>query len=153
MTQDNQPSQSTWDKWKPPVEETPKRKWLTRSIIMLVLFAVSFAIAYHQGFRWGLPFVINAHPLSDGFFVVGLFVTSVGLLVWISSTGFFDIFTYAFRSMLVMFTPFVKPENFPNFYDYKTMRADKRQKAEFTTLVMGLVFIVLSLLMLWIYYS
>jgi hypothetical protein len=35
--------------------------------------------------------------LADGFFVIGFFNLGFGAIVMISSTGFFDIFGFAFK--------------------------------------------------------
>jgi hypothetical protein len=129
-----------------------KRKWLVHAIAMAVLLAVSYGIALGLGFHWDGPLNLNARYLSDGFFVTGLVVTGVGALLWVSTTGFFDIFAYAVRSMLVTFTPFIKPENFPKFYDYKMMRMKKRGKANYSALLEGLILIALSVIMLLVYY-
>lgn len=117
----------------------------------VVNLGLSLLIAHGQGFRWGLPLRQNARYLSDGLFAVGLIVTSVGLLTWISSTGFFDIFSYAFRSLLVLFTPFVKPQGFPRYFDYKTMRAEKRKPAGHAVLLIGVALLGLSLAALLVY--
>ncbi len=137
-------------------EEKKPKKWTTKRVLLyLGLFAlfllISYFVAQGQGLRPGIPMKTNARHLSDGFFVVGLFVTGVGLLTMVSSTGFFDIFSYAFKSFLVLFTPFVKPENFPKFYDYKMDKSKKRKKPEMTLLLMGIALLILSALALWVY--
>ncbi len=139
------------------VEEKPKKTTLKsvllKSALMIVFIVIAFLIARGQGFRWNLPLKTNARHLSDGFFVIGMFVTGVGLLTWVSTTGFFDIFNYAFKSLLVLFTPFVKPENFPKFYDYKTMKAENRKKTEYSLLFMGLGLMIMAALFLFVHYA
>ena len=39
------------------------------------------------------------------------------------------------------------------FYDYKTYRAEKRQPALFELLVVGIFYLLVSGLLLWLYYS
>ena len=82
--------------------------------------------------------------LSDGCFVAGLMLTGVGVLVWVSSTGFFDIFSYAMRSLLVLFTPLRSPEKHERFIDYKTRRAEKRRPAQWFLLIVGVVYLALA---------
>ena len=90
--------------------------------------------------------------LSDGCFAAGLTETGFGLLILISSTGFFDIFSYAVRSVLVLFTPFRKPEDLPGYADYRAMWASQRRKPGAALLVTGLLFLAVSALLLYFSY-
>ena len=89
----------------------------------------------------GLP---PAACLSDGFFVAGLPETGLGLLLAIAGTGFFDIFSYGAHSLLVLFTPFRKPEDLPDYVTWKMLRAERRQKPGHALLFTGLLFLLLS---------
>ena len=82
------------------------------------------ALAMGLGADKGLA--MNARILSDGCFVAGMMLTGVGLLVWIATTGFFDIFSYGFHSLLVLFSPLRKPEEHETFFDYKLAKEEKR---------------------------
>lgn len=124
-------------------------KWAIE--IVIALGAASW-IAGFRGFAWSNPFQLNARYLSDGFFVIGLIMTGLGLLVWISTTGFFDMMSYGFRSLLVLFTSLKKPKDHMTFYDYKTARDEKRGKAQWSILVVGAACIVLSVVCVLLYY-
>ena len=129
-----------------------RRAWLVLSLQTLVELVLVAAVARLRGFEWGRPFALNARYLSDGLFVVGLLAGGMGLLIWVSTTGFFDIMSYGFKSLLVLFSPFRKPKDHISFYDYKMLREGKRGKTRPALLVSGVLCILLSLLFLWIYY-
>ena len=128
------------------------RTWLGLSLQTLVELSLIAAVAQLRGFDWGQPFSLNARYLSDGFFVIGLLAAGMGMLIWVSTTGFFDIMGYGFKSLLVLFTPLKKPKDHISFYDYKMLREGKRGKPRHALLASGVLFILLSLLCLGIYY-
>lgn len=96
---------------------------------------------------------MNAWALSDGFFVAGLMMAGVGALVLVASTGFFDMFSYAFHSLLVLFTPLRNPKNHETFYEYKMARDHKRAASMTAIFAVGVVYLLVSLLCLFLYYT
>lgn len=114
---------------------------------------IGVAVARARGLAGGQAAYLNARYFSDGFFVAGLILTGIGGLVWISTTGFFDIFGYAFRSLVVLFTALRKPQEHKQYYDYKTERAAHRGKPLFFLLAVGVLFLLLSALCLGLYYN
>lgn len=86
--------------------------------------------------------------LSDGCFVAGLLLAGMGALLWISTTGFFDIFGYAMKSLLVLFSPLRAPEKHQKFLDYKAEREEKRRPVGKETLAVGAGFLVLAAVLL-----
>ena len=86
-------------------------------------------------------------------FVAAVLQTGAGGLVAISTaTDFFDIISYGFRSLLVLFTPFRKPQDQKKFYEFKLERQAKRGGAKWFLLLSGLTLLGLSLLCLGLYY-
>ena len=114
---------------------------------------LSLLIARTRGLSLQHPFALNARYLSDGFFVVGMVMTGIGTLMWVSTTGFFDMMSYGVRSLLVLFSPLKKPSEHQSFYDYKVARDEKRGKVRYGLLLTGIGHILMSLLLLGIYYS
>lgn len=134
-----------------------KRKW-SHSLIQYgaalgVGLCISALTAWHQGFAWALPFGLNARYLSDGCFVAAVLLMGIGALAWISCTGFFDIFSYAVKSLLVLFTSLRKPQEQISFYEFKLLKEEKRGTVPRFILYVGLLFLGLSVLFLWIYYG
>lgn len=134
-----------------------RKKWslvlLRYGITAAVGLVISALTAWRQGFAWTLPFAQNARYLSDGCFVAAILLVGVGALTWISCTGFFDIFSYAVKSLLVLFTSLRKPKDQIGFYEYKLLKEEKRGAAPRFILYVGLLFTGLSVLFLALYYG
>ena len=67
---------------------------------------------------------------SDGFVVVGFLYLAAAALRKVSSTGFFDIFSYGLREGIEFLIPGMGKEERPSFYDYKEEKAEKRSRKE-----------------------
>ena len=123
------------------------------AVCVIVGLLITGLTAVSREFGPGQTISMNARILSDGCFVAGLLMTGVGLLVWISTTGFFDIFSYGFHSLLVLFSPLRKPENHETFFDYKTAKEERRGKPMAAIVIVGVGYILVSLLCLVLYYA
>lgn len=128
-------------------------RWVRLAALVIAGAAIACAIAHYRGYAPGNPFALNARYLSDGFFVVGFMMASIGGLVLISTTGFFDIMSYGMHSLLVLFSFLKKPKDHPSYYDYKVGRDARRGKPHFTLLLTGLAFLALAGIFLGIYYQ
>jgi len=129
------------------------KKWIVPTMEILIALALAFGIAKYQGWNPTGAFLPNARWLSDGFFVVGMLYTGLGILVWISATGFFDIMGYAVRSLLVLFTPFRQPKEHMSYFDYKQIRDSKREKPRFRLLSEGVICFAISFVFLFLYHK
>lgn len=132
-----------------------KKKWgkaLSRAACALAELALVFAVARLRGLDFSKSVQLNARYLSDGFFVVGLLATGLGLLIWVSTTGFFDIMGYAVKSVVVLFSSLKKPKDHLSFYDYKQIKNENRGKPRHALLLSGVACILLSLVCLAVYY-
>lgn len=90
--------------------------------------------------------------LSDSFFVPGVLLTGVGLLVFVSNAGLFDMLAYGVHLIYDRFIRDVTKRKYRTFYDYKESRKDK--KKDITSLLMvGIVFIILSVVFLILHYQ
>lgn len=132
--------------------DTARRRAVGGGVCAVVALAISVGIARYRGAAPDLPFALNCRFFSDGFFFSGLIFTGIGALTMIAGTGFFDMFSYAFRSLLVLFSWLRKPEDHVSYYDYKLERDAKRKKPLWTILITGLVCIALSVVCLLLYY-
>lgn len=114
---------------------------------------IALPVSGLRGFEWGNAAALNCRYLSDGFFVAGLLMTGLGALIWISTTGFFDIMSYGVRSLTVLFSSLKNPRDHKSYYDYKVERDAKRGKPRFSLLLVGLASVALSALFLALYYN
>lgn len=122
-------------------------------VASLLALALSIGIALNRGLSTALELYANCRILSDAFFISGIFFGGIGALVAISTTGFFDMFAYAFKSLPMLFSFLRKPKDHPTFFDYKTAKAEKREQVQYGLLIIGLVCIAVSLLALAGYYN
>ncbi len=86
--------------------------------------------------------------LCDAFFVVGVLLGGVGLLSWVGSNGFFDIFSYAVKVVVIKFRPKARLES---YYDYKQSKDEERKPWLKGLLLCGGICIILSIVALVIY--
>lgn len=89
--------------------------------------------------------------LADAFYVPGIILTGVGLLVFVTNEGVFDGLNYAVRSFIGMFRKNIVKYN--SLYDYRESKG--REKYSFGYIVLcGLFFLILSFAfyMVWLSY-
>jgi hypothetical protein len=85
--------------------------------------------------------------LSDAFFISGFIIFGIGGLVFISSTGFFDIIAYGFKSLGVLFLKITyKKGDLEKYYEYvERKRANRELNKESSStlyiILVGLFFI------------
>ena len=93
--------------------------------------------------------------LCDGFSITAMIYICFGILMWISTTGFFDIFAYAFRKGAHAIIPGMGLDNSMNsYYDYKQDKMDKRKsRPMYSTLVIGILFFIISMALVMYWYS
>ena len=127
-----------------------KKNLLKYGIPALIGAAITIAVAMGQGLG-GVGSAWSLRALSDGCFVTTVLMGGMGALVWVSSTGFFDMFSYGIHSLLVLFTVLRRPEDHVSFYDYKLAKDAKRGKPMHNLLFAGLVLIALSAACLYLY--
>ena len=129
-----------------------KKKLLKFGVPFLLGAAIALAVAWGQGLG-GLGSAWSLRALSDGCFVTTILMGGMGVMMWVSTTGFFDIFSYAGKSLLVLFSPLTQPEKLKKFYEYKADKDEKRKKADYTLLIVGAAFLLLSFAFLGGYYA
>ena len=118
-------------------------------VSLLVGAVMSVVVSLLRGVGAGKTAAENLICFSDGFFVTGILFAGIGgLLIISTATDFFDMLTYGFKSLVVLFTSFKNPKDHPRFYEYKQMRKEKRGEVKTFLLFAGLALIALSALAL-----
>ena len=92
-----------------------KKTLITMTVQLVIALTLAVLAASSQGFSLEGELYLNCRYLSDGFFIVAVIFVGMGTLLWVSTTGFFDIFSYAMKSLLVLFSPLKKPSEHPHF--------------------------------------
>jgi hypothetical protein len=125
-----------------------KKKLLQYGITTVVGGLIAWRVMDAEGL-----FLIAGEPehtkaiLCDAFFVPGILLALIGMIVWVSSTGFFDALGYAVKTAAHMFIPFIKTER-QSFYDYKMAKAEKRGSTPHFITFVGIAFILVSVVFL-----
>ena len=90
--------------------------------------------------------------LSDAFFVPGVILAGVELLIFASNGGAFDMLSYAFIRFCDLFRRDVRNKKYKDFYEYREAKKDKKRGMAFM-LIVGVIFIALAGIMLIAYYQ
>ena len=135
------------------MKETTRNKLIGYAVCVVLALTIAVSVAVHQGFAMEKGAALNCRYLSDGLFVAGVMFTGLGLLTWISTTGFFDMFAFAVKRAAEMLLPWVRIKDRPNFYEYKMEKEAKRKKPLTTILFTGVGMILASLVCLMLYYN
>lgn len=131
-----------------------QKKTTLVSYLVQAALAAAVAVAIYMMLAERLDVTTSAHRIyaevpaawhvrcwSDALFIPAVLWVGMGGLMWVATTGFFDIFRYGFSSLLVLFTPFKNPKDHKKFYEYKLEREEKRKgkSVPVTILVVGIV--------------
>ena len=120
---------------------SPWMPWVIEGGIALVAFG---AVAASKGLFTAQDSRQILYILCDAFFVPGIFLFCFGVLAFCAYGGVFDMLAYGAHSLLVLFTPFRKPEKHQKYYEYKLMKDARRQKPKPRTLILGACFLLLA---------
>lgn len=115
---------------------------------------IAFLIMWYSGIFAMTKLSDIVMAIGDGFTVAAVLYLGIGSLMWISTTGFFDIFGFAFKRGAHAIIPnmFVDAEG--GYYEYKMKKAEKRKGfTEHFTLKLGFVFLIISILLTVVWYA
>ena len=130
-----------------------KWKQLVSILITIAIGLLTAAwAAKMRGFTGFTSLSLKLRYASDGCFVSAVILCGIGSLTMIATTGFFDIFAYCAASLWSHISSIWKGYEHVRYYDYKTMRAEKRGKSLAFILIIGLGFLAASVLLLLAYH-
>ena len=128
------------------MDEANKNKWIKRIVTLVCDLVLAGVIAYWRFSNQPADYEISAlYALSDGFFIVGFANLGFGALLWIGTTGIFDIISYGFKSLLYLFTLRNKDRDEGGYYEYKVRKAANRKAVPFETLWIGAGMIIVGI--------
>ena len=125
-------------------QPTKKSRLIGWAATLLAGTLITAGVAYYRSVSGEAPFPAFPVCLSDGAFTAAVLIGGLGLLVWIASTGFFDIYAYGFRSMVHHLLPFTGLKSPGKYYEFKTERDAKRRKSTLPLLPVGLIFLAIA---------
>lgn len=129
-------------------------KYIVQTVLGL---ALSVGVMYERGLFEARSGADKIMIISDGFTVTALLFLSIGILLWVSTTGFFDIFGYAFRKGAHALIPGLGGGNkATGFYEYKLEKQEERTakgKGEKSMLLVGAAFLLVSIVLTYFWYQ
>ncbi len=122
--------------------------WARRAVTLVadIVLAAVIAVYRYNNPPWGNDSIPVIWAVSDALFVVGLINFGFGALLWISTTGFFDILAYGFKSLIYLFTPIKKNRDEGGYYEYKVAKKEKRKKVPFEVLWIGAAMLIAGII-------
>ena len=113
-------------------------------VVAFIICALGGIFSMHEDFRiYGL--------LCDAFFIVGVFVAAVGLLIFASNQGVFEMLVYGVMRFFSLFKKKPKEVKYETFYDYHVARAERNKFPYTFLIIVGLGFIIVALIFLLIW--
>lgn len=128
-----------------------KLKYYVQAGIGLVL---AFTVMVSRGLFEKPALADKVMAVGDGFTVAAVMYLGCGAIMWVSSTGFFDIFGYAVKKAAHALLPGMVSDDVGRYYEYKMEKETKRKGFfENFTLMLGIIFFVLSAILLFVWYQ
>ena len=88
--------------------------------------------------------------LSDAFFAPGVILAGVGLIIFASNGGAFDMLAYAVRLFFDLFRRDLNTRKYKDFYEYRQAKKDKKRDMGFM-LIVGLAMIAIAAVFIIVY--
>ena len=130
-----------------------KRKKYVVQIVIALLLSLIF-MDFRGAFDSEADGAKRLMGMCDGFSMTAMLYVCFGCLLWVSTTGFFDIFSYAFRKGAHAIIPGMGFDKLGSYYDYKQDKiAQRNTKPEYSTLFIGLGFLALSAVLVGVWYA
>ncbi|MBR1955045.1 MAG: DUF3899 domain-containing protein [Clostridia bacterium] len=125
------------------------KKWLQYLIIAGVnLLLVLGVMLIQEGFEQSGEELLKV--LCNAFFVPGMCTLGIGVLIWSTNGGTFDMIAFGFVKLFDLFKKDLTKVKYKTFYDYR--KAQQEKKRSFSAyLVVGAVFMAVSILFLVLY--
>lgn len=119
-------------------------------ITFLVGAAISVAIICGKQVWTAESGKVVMQILSDAFFVPGVLLAGVGLIIFASNGGAFDMLGFAVLLFFNLFRRDVNKRKYKDFYEYRESKKDRKTSMAFM-LIVGVVFIAVAVIFLIIY--
>lgn len=123
-------------------------------IQLLVGLTVSFLLMWQRGLFEATGAADRVLIISDGFTLVSFLYLGIGSLMWVSTTGVFDIFGFAFKRAAHALIPGKDPQKVGKYYEYRLEKKEKQKKFRGgSSLIVGAILLGLSVVMTVVWYK
>ncbi len=103
-----------------------KKRLLKYGITTAVALGVAVLIMYSNGLFETTDTLTRYKLLADAFTIPGVILLCIGALVWVSTDGMFDGFTYAAKRLSSLIPFYGKNYKHERYYDYVMRKRGKR---------------------------
>lgn len=126
------------------------KKWLSYIIASIVGLAIFVAIIcrFEIWNAAGIKYVMQI--LTDACFVPGVLLAGVGLIIFASNGGAFDMLAFAVIRIFDLFKKDCKNSKYKDFYEYHEAKKDVKRPMAFM-LIIGTIFIILAVIFYGVY--
>lgn len=125
------------------------KKIIKYAVVILFGLVIGFLIANSKDVFEAETKKEVFHILSDSFFVPGIIITGIGLLIYASDEGVFDGIVYGVQSFINMFrSKYEKKYN--SYFEYKQQKHATKTKIGFI-LISGLFILSIAIIMYVLY--
>ena len=132
-------------------QRNSKKNMVGGCIVVVVGLLLSAVIAGLEGLFKVESLEKLYYVLCDMFCLPGLLILGIFGMIWISSTGALDIFSFAFKNLLFLFSPSKKRTS--KYYEYTQEQASKRGDLPMYILWVGLGFFMVGVVFLALFFS
>ncbi len=128
---------------------------LVKYMVLIIVGAVlAFIIMCYRGLLSAIDLADTVLIICDGFTVTAFLYLSIGSLIWFSTTGFFDIFGYAFQKGAHAIIPGLFKDRLGGYYEYKLDKQNKRKSnKDRSALITGAGFLLIVIILTVIWYQ
>ena len=128
-----------------------KKTLIKYSVTTAAASAVAVLSLYLGGYSTDISAVEKYKMLCNAFTIPAILLIMLGCLVAISTSGFFDMLSYAFSRAAHAFIPGGRKAD-ETFADYKEKKAEARFSGYSFLIVVGLAFLIVAIVFMILFY-
>ena len=123
--------------------------YIITAVVGIIMFIVIICIKkiWNEGETYEVM-----RMLSDACFVPGVLIAGMGLIVFASNGGVFDMLAYGMIRFFDLFKRDPRNKKYKDFYEYREAKKDRKRGMAFM-LIVGAVFILFAVIFLIVYYQ
>jgi hypothetical protein len=127
------------------------RKYKKYLITILIGLLMTLGILLYRNAFSQTDVSLLYSALCDAFFIAGIMLFLFGLLVMISNEHLFDLTIYGVKKVASLFFNSTGPST--SFHEYRLIKQEEEKKSFGYIVIIGIVFIAVSLIFLWLFYQ
>ena len=130
-----------------------KKTLLEYGITTLVGLLITFLLLWSKGIFTETDLKEVYKYWVDSLFTSGVLISCAGAIVVVSDGGAFDMLVYGMYRFFSIFRSKPNDVKYKTFYDYRVARSDKEKHGFWYLVIVGAIFIIASLVILYFWYQ